>query len=224
MDFCSSFNSNSIFKSFKSLEMAPSVFIFESNIDRESLLRVVWKSCDTICLWKWPPIWYDLGQCIWTSENGIKAWNVTVFSLFTLRERQYLSICSVILCNHKNSAIGYHNRGAPTFKREGTNAKRQTEVNNRFLKSAWRHSVIDYYNKARNTPYFAPWHLGDNLSVYRWPQCTIRRGFTNITADYQCFRLASAIGHWPIKTENGRFWANCPARLLLLLCVSSAYR
>ena len=25
-----------------------------------------------------------------------------------------------------------------------------------FLKSAWRHSVIDYYDKARNTPYFAP--------------------------------------------------------------------
>ena len=30
MDFCSSFNSNSISKSFKSLEMAPTAFIFES--------------------------------------------------------------------------------------------------------------------------------------------------------------------------------------------------
>ena len=44
MAFCSSFNSNSISKSFKSLEMAPTAFIFESNIDRKSLLRVVWKS------------------------------------------------------------------------------------------------------------------------------------------------------------------------------------
>ena len=34
MDFCSSFNSNSISKSLKSLEMAPTAFIFESNIDR----------------------------------------------------------------------------------------------------------------------------------------------------------------------------------------------
>ena len=41
MDFCSSCNSNSIFNSFQSLEMAPYAFIFESNIDRESLLRVV---------------------------------------------------------------------------------------------------------------------------------------------------------------------------------------
>ena len=44
MDFCSSFYSNFIFKSFKSLEMATSAFIFESNIDRKSSLRVVWKS------------------------------------------------------------------------------------------------------------------------------------------------------------------------------------
>ena len=39
MDFCSSFNSNSISKSF--MGMAPTAFIFESNIDRKSLLRVV---------------------------------------------------------------------------------------------------------------------------------------------------------------------------------------
>ena len=39
-----------------------------------------------------------------------------------------------------------------------------------FLKSAWRHSVYDYYDKARNTPYSASWHLGDSLGVYRWPE------------------------------------------------------
>ena len=43
-----------------------------------------------------------------------------------------------------------------------------------FLKSAWRHSVIDYYDKARNTPCFAPWHLGDKLGVYRLPQCNYK--------------------------------------------------
>ena len=46
-----------------------------------------------------------------------------------------------------------------------------------FLKSAWRHSVIDYYDKARNTPYFAPWHFGDRLGVYRWPQCNYKKRF-----------------------------------------------
>ena len=46
-----------------------------------------------------------------------------------------------------------------------------------FLKSAWRHGVIDYYDKARNTPYFAPWHFGDRLGVYRWPQSKYKRGF-----------------------------------------------
>ena len=47
----------------------------------------------------------------------------------------------------------------------------------RFLKSAWRHSVYDYYDKTRNTPYFASWHLGDSLGVYRWPQCRYKRRF-----------------------------------------------
>ena len=46
-----------------------------------------------------------------------------------------------------------------------------------FLKSAWRHSVYYYYDKARNTPYFASWHLGDSLGVYRWPQCRYKRRF-----------------------------------------------
>ena len=46
-----------------------------------------------------------------------------------------------------------------------------------FLKSAWRHNVYDYYDKARNTPYFASWHLGDSLGVYRWPQCRYKRRF-----------------------------------------------
>ena len=46
-----------------------------------------------------------------------------------------------------------------------------------FLKSAWRHSVYYYYDKARNTPYFASWHLGDSLGVYRWPQYRYKRRF-----------------------------------------------
>ena len=46
-----------------------------------------------------------------------------------------------------------------------------------FLKSAWRHGIIDYYDKPRNTPYFAPWHFGERLGVYRWPQCKYKRGF-----------------------------------------------
>ena len=46
-----------------------------------------------------------------------------------------------------------------------------------FLKSAWRHSVYYYYDKARNTPYFASWHSGDSLGVYRWPQCRYKRRF-----------------------------------------------
>ena len=45
------------------------------------------------------------------------------------------------------------------------------------LKSAWLNCVIDYYDKARNTPYFAPWHLGDKLGVYRWPQCNFKKRF-----------------------------------------------
>ena len=48
---------------------------------------------------------------------------------------------------------------------------------NSFLKSAWRHSVYYYYHKARNTQYFASWHLGDGLGVYRWPQCRYKRRF-----------------------------------------------
>ena len=44
-----------------------------------------------------------------------------------------------------------------------------------FLKSAWRHSVIDEYDKAQNNPYFAPSHLGDKLCVYRWPQCNYNK-------------------------------------------------
>ena len=46
-----------------------------------------------------------------------------------------------------------------------------------FLKLAWRHSVYYYYDKARNTPYFASWHLGDSLGVYRWFQCRYKWRF-----------------------------------------------
>ena len=62
-----------------------------------------------------------------------------------------------------------------------------------FLKSAWRHSVYDYYDKARKTPYFASWHLGDSLGVHRWPQCRYKRRFykshsrlSKITTGYRC--------------------------------------
>ena len=46
-----------------------------------------------------------------------------------------------------------------------------------FLKSVWHHSVIDYYDKAQNTPYFEPWQLGEKLGVYRWPQCNYKKRF-----------------------------------------------
>ena len=67
-----------------------------------------------------------------------------------------------------------------------------------FLKSAWRHGVIDYNDKARNTPYFAPWHFGDRLGVYRWPQCKYKRGFyksqsrlSKITAGNRCRNIST---------------------------------
>ena len=66
---------------------------------------------------------------------------------------------------------------------EGTKESHQSECpwfalhDEAFLKSAWRHSVYYYYDKARNTPYFASWHLGDSLGVYRWPQCRYKRRF-----------------------------------------------
>ena len=46
-----------------------------------------------------------------------------------------------------------------------------------FLKSAWRHSVIDRYDKARNNPFFVQWHLGDKIGVYCWPQCNYNKRF-----------------------------------------------
>ena len=62
-----------------------------------------------------------------------------------------------------------------------------------FLKSAWRQSVYYYYDKARNTPYFASWHLGDSLGVYCWRQCRYKRRFykfhsrlSNITTGNRC--------------------------------------
>ena len=37
------------------------------------------------------------------------------------------------------------------------------------LKSWWVANMShDYHDKARKTPYFASWHLGDSLGVYRW--------------------------------------------------------
>ena len=74
-----------------------------------------------------------------------------------------------------------------------------------FLKSAWRHGVIDYYDKARSTPYFAPWHFGDRLGVYRWPQCKYRRGFykshsrlSKITAGNRCRNI------WTMQNMTNR--------------------
>ena len=68
-----------------------------------------------------------------------------------------------------------------------------------FLKSVWRHSVTDYYNKVRNTPYFVPWHLGDKLGVYPWPQCKHKKRFykshsklSNIVAAFRGMHVSPA--------------------------------
>ena len=65
-----------------------------------------------------------------------------------------------------------------------------------FLKSAWRHSVYYHYDKVRNTPYFASWHLGDSLGVYCWPQCRYNRRFykshsrlSKITTGNRCRKI-----------------------------------
>ena len=42
-----------------------------------------------------------------------------------------------------------------------------------------------------------------SISFYKWHQ-------------FQCFRLASAIGHLPIQIENGRFWVKSRAKNGLL--------
>ena len=39
-----------------------------------------------------------------------------------------------------------------------------------------------------------------------------KKNFENLIT-YQCFRLASAIGHWPITSENGLFLVNGRARM-----------
>ena len=74
-----------------------------------------------------------------------------------------------------------------------------------FLKSVWRHSIIDYYNKASNTPYFAPWQLGDKLVLivdlnatvrraFTNLNATVRRAFTNLTTEYQKLWLEIGVG------------------------------
>ena len=71
-----------------------------------------------------------------------------------------------------------------------------------FLKSAWRYSVIGYYDKTRNTPYFAPWQLRDvRIGVYRWTQCKYKMRFykshsrfSKITTGYRCRNI------WTMQT------------------------
>ena len=85
-----------------------------------------------------------------------------------------------------------------------------------FLKSAWRHSVYYYYDKARNTPYFASWHFGDSLGVYRWPQCRYKRRFckshsrlSKITTGNRCrnMRTMQNVTNRNLKDRNkSRTW------------------
>ena len=104
-------------------------------------------------------------------------------------------------------AITYHCNAVPVVEVE----KRKTAIYCdthlvlRFLKSAWRHGVIDFYDKARNTPYFAPWHFGDRLGVYRWPQCKYKTGFykshsrlSKITAGNRCRNI------WTMQNVTNR--------------------
>ena len=63
-----------------------------------------------------------------------------------------------------------------------------------FLKSAWRHSVIDYYDKARILRILRRDTWG-TVSVFIVDlNATIRIGFTNITAEYQKLRLEIGVG------------------------------
>ena len=78
-----------------------------------------------------------------------------------------------------------------------------------FLKSAWRHSVYYYYDKARNTPYFASWHLGDSLGVYRWPQCRYKRRF------YKSHSRLSKITTGNTRCRNIRTMQNVTNRNLI---------
>ena len=66
--------------------------------------------------------------------------------------------------------------------------------NSQFLKSAWRHSGNYYYDKARNTPYFAFMTFGGQSRCLSDLNADIRGGFTNLTADYQKLRLEIGVG------------------------------
>ena len=84
-----------------------------------------------ICIWKWPPIWQDLSQPISTSENRVKARNVTMFSPFILRVRPYLSIRSVIFLLPQELCDWVSQSGcAYAFSMKALTPS-QTEVNNR---------------------------------------------------------------------------------------------
>ena len=80
--------------------------------------------------------------------------------------------CTIIYYDIKH----YHDCTSGTFKLLEQMAL-CTATGTIFLKSAWRHSVIGIYDKARNNPYSGPWHLGDKLCVYRWPQCNYNKRF-----------------------------------------------
>ena len=51
-----------------------------------------------------------------------------------------------------------------------------------------------YYDKARNTSYFAPWHFGNNSVFIVDLNATIRIGFKYLTADYQKLWLEIPVG------------------------------
>ena len=101
--------------------------------------------------------WKFLDQFLLTWTNGsIKLMSYTVCVVHPL----------CYCCNMSAGHLSKHWRCSMLL-----NFGKESSESTTFFKSGWRHSVIDLYDKDRNSPYFAPWHLGDKLGVYRWPQC-----------------------------------------------------
>ena len=63
-----------------------------------------------------------------------------------------------------------------------------------FLKSAWRHGVIDYYDKVRTLRILSRDTLGTDSVFIVDLNANIRGGFTNLTADYQKLLLEMGVG------------------------------
>ena len=123
---------------------------------------------------------YELAKCL-------KTFSLTV---------RLLSVCPSVWRQQLRLAVAYSFKIVPIkpsfysaveirrqsdifYERPTKNVRMPDQMSDRkwFLKSAWRHSVTYYYDKVRNTLYFVPWHLGDKIGVYHWPQCKHKNRF-----------------------------------------------